>query len=220
MRSDGRGSDVEGLSKVFLTSMKDCEDFLAQVLRCMGGIAQGAHAIFTLDLFSAHEAIQAGGEARPFSKIHLVDLAGSSAGATDIVTNKPQQTPQDKSLLAWANVMSALAESQMLQLKGGKASKVFVPYRGSVLTRILEDSMGQHSRSFVVATLSPSHLSYKETLNTFRHIVRTKEVKKVARNSEILNAYLGESDFIPAAGGGWRWAYCTKVTDESQDSLR
>ena len=36
--------------------------------------------------------------------------------------------------------------------------------------------MGPRSRSFVVATLSPSHLEYKNTLNTFRHIVRTKEV--------------------------------------------
>ncbi|KAJ1477330.1 kinesin motor domain-containing protein [Baffinella frigidus] len=146
------------------------------------------------------------------AKMHLVDLA-SSASSNDggsMVQSKPSATPQDKSLLAWANVMSALAENQMEQVQGRKA-RVFVPFRGSVLTRILEDSMGPKSRSFVVATLSPSHLEYKNTLNTFRHIVRTKEVKRVARNETILRQYMGDTDFVPAAGGGWRWAYCAKM---------
>jgi hypothetical protein len=43
------------------------------------------------------------------------------------------------------------------------------------------------SRTYIIANLSPSHLAYKDTLNTFRHIVRTKEVKKVARNEAILS---------------------------------
>jgi hypothetical protein len=59
--------------------------------------------------------------------------------------------------------------------------------------------------------------AYKETLNTFRLIVRMKEVKKVTRNDSLLNAYLGDPDFIPAAGGGWRWAYCTKMVEGGQE---
>jgi hypothetical protein len=94
-----------------------------------------------------------------------------------------------------------------------KGPKVFVPFRGSTLTRVLEGSLGERSRCYIIANLSPSHLAYKETLNTFRDIVRTKEVKKVERNEQILNAYMGDSDFIPAAGGGWRWAYCAKAPE-------
>eukprot|EP00286_Rhodomonas_abbreviata_P005259 CAMPEP_0181330020 /NCGR_PEP_ID=MMETSP1101-20121128/23655_1 /TAXON_ID=46948 /ORGANISM="Rhodomonas abbreviata, Strain Caron Lab Isolate" /LENGTH=373 /DNA_ID=CAMNT_0023439205 /DNA_START=243 /DNA_END=1361 /DNA_ORIENTATION=+ len=210
MRSDGSGSDIDGLTKSRLKTMADCEEFLAQVLRCMGGLAQSSHTFFTIELFNPQDITRAGSEKpRPISKVHLVDLAGSTAGGGDsFIGGKPRPTPQDKSLLAWANVMSALAESQMLQgrARGGpKGGKIFVPFRGSVLTRILEDSMGPRSRSYVIANLSPSHLAYKETLNTFRLIVRTKEVKKVVRNDQILNAYLGDTEFIPAAGGGWRW---------------
>lgn len=230
MRPDGSGSDVEGLCKIRLETMSDCEDFLAQVLRCLGGIAQSAHTFFTIELYNAQDVARSASERPvPFSRIHLVDLAGSAAGSGDLgsgfIGGKPHATPQDKSLLAWANVMSALAENQMLagrvstaqtarSAKGGKP-QVFVPFRGSVLTRILEDSMGPRSRSYVIATLSPSHLVYRETVNTFRLIVRTKEVKKVARNEQVLRAYLGDSDFIPAAGGGWRWSYCTKQVEES-----
>eukprot|EP00961_Rhodomonas_salina_P044182 593586-Rhodomonas_salina.1 len=130
-------------------------------------------------------------------------MAGSGDLGSGFIGGKPHATPQDKSLLAWANVMSALAENQMLagrvstaqtarSAKGGKKPvtdlvsrgaartartclarrriltaacvsvcaqpQVFVPFRGSVLTRILEDSMGPRSRSYVIATLSPSHL--------------------------------------------------------------
>ena len=54
-----------------------------------------------------------------------------------------KQSSQDKSLLAWANVLSALAENQMQQsAHGDKQSKAFVPFRGSVLTRVLEESLG------------------------------------------------------------------------------
>ncbi len=60
--------------------------------------------------------------------------------------------------------------------------------------------------------------AYKDSLNTFRHIVRTKEVKKVEPNEAILKAYLGEPDFVPAAGGGWRWAYCMKLPEDVQNS--
>ena len=53
------------------------------------------------------------------------------------------QSSQDKSLLAWANVMSALAENQMQHTtKGDRQNKLFVPFRGSVLTRVLEESLG------------------------------------------------------------------------------
>ena len=58
-------------------------------------------------------------------------------------THTGSQSSQDKSLLAWANVMSALAENQMQHAtRGDRQSKLFVPFRGSVLTRVLEESLG------------------------------------------------------------------------------
>ncbi len=52
--------------------------------------------------------------------------------------------------------------------------------------------------------------SYRETVNTFRTVARTKEVQHVTRDDTILNPYLQDA-FIPAAGGGWRWSYCVRA---------
>jgi hypothetical protein len=40
------------------------------------------------------------------------------------------------------------------------------------------------------------------------------QVKRVARNEAILSQYLGGPEFIPAAGGGWRWSYTSKIPDQ------
>lgn len=47
-----------------------------------------------------------------------------------------------------------------------------VPYRGSLLTRILEDSLDDGSLSVVIATLSPSRADFKDSMNTFRVLMR------------------------------------------------
>ena len=44
--------------------------------------------------------------------------------------------------------------------------KVFVPYRNSVLTRLLKDSLGGNANTYMLATVSPSKIDTDETLNT------------------------------------------------------
>ena len=200
---EGSGSVIEGLTLAPLREMSDCEELLAQILKYLGAIEASAHTIFSLQLSTQGVGVDARGLPllEPYSSIRIVDLAGAKAGGggNDRMAKLSgggkagKQQSQDKSLLAWANVMSALAENQLQQTERGRAPKVHVPFRGSVLTRVLEAALSDRSRTFIVANLSPSHLSYKETLNTFRHIVRTKEVKKVARNDSILNQYLGDT---------------------------
>ena len=47
-----------------------------------------------------------------------------------------------------------------------------MPYRASLLTRILEESLTDGSQSVVIATLSPSKASYRDSVNTFRLLTR------------------------------------------------
>jgi len=45
---------------------------------------------------------------------------------------------------------------------------VHVPYRDSVLTRLLQDSLGGNSRTLMIACVSPAEINLDETLNTLR----------------------------------------------------
>ena len=67
-------------------------------------------------------------------------------------------------------MITALADIAM-----GK-KKVFVPYRNSALTRLLQDALGGNSRTIMIAALSPADVNYDETLGTLRYADRCKKV--------------------------------------------
>lgn len=58
------------------------------------------------------------------------------------------------------------------------------PYRDSKLTFLLRDSLGGNSKTFMIATVSPSQLNYEETLGTLRYAARAREVVNVAQVNE------------------------------------
>ena len=64
------------------------------------------------------------------------------------------------SLLVLGNVISALGDE--------RRRGVHVPYRDSVLTRLLQDSLGGNSRTLMIACVSPAEINLDETLNTLR----------------------------------------------------
>ena len=85
----------------------------------------------------------------------------------------------NKSLSTLGNVIKALAEDS-----DGK-KKVVVPYRDSVLTKLLKNALGGNSKTIMVntleynefccnriyvqiAALSPADINYEETLSTLR----------------------------------------------------
>lgn len=70
----------------------------------------------------------------------------------------------NKSLSALGNVISALADLSM-----GK-KKVLVPYRDSVLTKLLQNALGGNSKTIMIAALSPADINYDETLSTLRQV--------------------------------------------------
>jgi len=64
--------------------------------------------------------------------------------------------------------------------------KVLVPYRDSVLTKLLQNALGGNSKTIMIAALSPADINYDETLGTLRYrlvlfmiifIIRKKAVK-------------------------------------------
>ena len=72
-----------------------------------------------------------------------------------------------RSLLTLGKVISVLAEKSS-HIK--KQRKLFVPYRDSVLTWLLRESLGGNARTAMIATISPSSLNIEETLSTLRYV--------------------------------------------------
>ena len=80
--------------------------------------------------------------------------------------------------IALGNVISALAfNSALLGSKrrkkaeeGGEAtgSKRHVPYRDSVLTHLLRNSLGGNARTTMLAAVSPADINFDETLSTLK----------------------------------------------------
>ncbi|XP_047198347.1 kinesin-like protein KIF16B [Hippoglossus stenolepis] len=57
-----------------------------------------------------------------------------------------------------------------------KKKQIFIPYRDSVLTRLLKDSLGGNSMTTIIATISPADVNHDETLSTLRYAGRAKNI--------------------------------------------
>ncbi|EGB06133.1 hypothetical protein AURANDRAFT_54329, partial [Aureococcus anophagefferens] len=146
-----------------------------------------------------------------YSKLNLVDLAGSEradrTGATGARLKEGANI--NKSLTTLGSVINGLVE----QARGKKG--VFIPYRNSKLTRVLQESLGGNALCTMLATLSPARANVKETMSTLRYAARAKTIKKsVTKNEESgqidklneevarLKKMLAEKAAEAASGGG------------------
>lgn len=111
------------------------------------------------------------------SKIHLVDLAGSErANATEATGDRLKEGAHiNKSLVSLGSVISALAEQSTGSMQKNNPKK-YIPYRDSVLTWLLKDSLGGNSKTIMIAAISPADCNYNETLSTLRYANRAKNI--------------------------------------------
>ncbi|VDM97845.1 unnamed protein product [Thelazia callipaeda] len=121
------------------------------------------------------------------SKISLVDLAGSERAQKSGAVGKRLEEGGsiNKSLTTLGMVISALSESS---LPMATSKPKFIPYRDSVLTWLLKDSLGGNSRTVMIATISPAADNYEETLSTLRYADRAKKIVNHAVINEDPNA--------------------------------
>ncbi len=119
----------------------------------MNATSSRAHTVFTI----MFQQISKSDKREQVSKINLIDLAGSeradSTGATG--DRLKEGCAINLSLTCLGNVISALADLSM-----GKKG-VFVPYRNSVLTRLLQDALGGNSKTIMICALSPASVNYE-----------------------------------------------------------
>ena len=135
-----------------------------------------SHCIFTITL----TAKTAGSDVRRHSKLHLVDLAGSErvhkTNARGKVLNEAKFI--NTSLHYLEMVIVALGE------RNSKKGRTHIPYRNSMMTSVLRDSLGGNCRTAMVATISGEAVQMDESISTCRFAQRVAQVKNDANVNE------------------------------------
>ncbi|VDK36018.1 unnamed protein product [Taenia asiatica] len=169
----GEGFFVQGLKIVPVGSYSDIEERMKQgtanrtiAATNMNATSSRAHTLVCIS-FDQITSVN-GATKRLSSAINFVDLAGSErADSTGATGDRLKEGANiNRSLSVLANVISALAEK-----------KKVVPYRDSVLTKLLQNALGGNSKTVMIAALSPADINYAETLSTLRYADRAKQIK-------------------------------------------
>jgi kinesin family protein 16B len=177
------GPFVDGLSKHTVLSSTDLLHLIelgnnhrTTAATQMNDVSSRSHAIFTINFTQAQ--ILEGIPSETTSRMNLVDLAGServeSSGATGDRLREGSNI--NRSLTTLGLVISALATNSAIASKANSEKKKFVPYRDSVLTWLLKDSLGGNSKTIMLAAISPADINYGETLSTLRYANRAKSI--------------------------------------------
>ena len=145
----------------------------------MNDTSSRSHAVFTIMLKQIHHDISTDSTTERMARIRLVDLAGSErAKATEATGARLREGSNiNKSLTTLGRVIAALADPRHARIhNGGKTrSKDVVPYRDSILTWLLKDSLGGNSKTAMIACIAPS--DYDETLSTLRYADQAKHIR-------------------------------------------
>ncbi|KAM9294416.1 stAR-related lipid transfer protein 9 [Gastrophryne carolinensis] len=173
-----------------------------------------SHAIFTIQYTQA--MLEDNLPSETASKINLVDLAGSERASPNYCKDRLTEGSNiNRSLVTLGIVISALAQNSQMNsscqsinsissdgdtsMQGsspvgssnsGSKRQPFVPYRDSILTWLLKDSLGGNSKTIMIATVSPASSSYNESISTLRYASNAKNIINRPRVNEDGNVKL------------------------------
>ncbi|XP_068930613.1 kinesin-like protein KIF14 isoform X2 [Petaurus breviceps papuanus] len=188
------GPYVEALSVNVVSSYSDVQSWLelgnkqrATAATGMNDKSSRSHSVFTLVMTQTKTEFveEEEHDHRIISRINLIDLAGSErCSATQTSGERLKEGVSiNRSLLTLGKVISALSEQ-------ANRKRVFIPYRESVLTWLLKESLGGNSKTAMIATISPAANNIEETLSTLRYAKQAGLIINIAKVNEDVNAKL------------------------------
>ena len=135
-----------------------------------------SHCIFTIHISNS----ESGSNKVRKSKLHLVDLAGSER------VTKTQVNGQLLNEAKYINLSLHFLEQVIVSLTT-KKSDSHVPYRNSMMTSILRDSLGGNCVTSMIATMSVNKFNINESVSTARFAQRVALVKNKAAINEVVD---------------------------------
>ncbi|KAM6973293.1 kinesin-like protein KIF6 [Aplochiton taeniatus] len=137
-----------------------------------------SHCIFTVHVCGR----QPGSATVRRSKLHLVDLAGSErVGKTGV---GGQQLTEAK----YINLSLHFLEQVIIALS--EKNRIHIPYRNSMMTSVLRDSLGGNCMTTMIATVSVDKRDIDESISTCRFAQRVALIKNEALLNEELDPAL------------------------------
>jgi hypothetical protein len=163
----------------------------------MNDTSSRSHAVFTIMLKQIHHDLDTDETTERSSRIRLVDLAGSERAKSTEATGQRLREGSNinKSLTTLGRVIAALADPKQQRRPGTSSRKdtsTVVPYRDSILTWLLKDSLGGNSKTAMIACIAPS--DYEETLSTLRYADQAKRIRTRAVVNQIDAVSAAERD--------------------------
>ena len=136
-----------------------------------------SHSIFTIAIESKEHSTQV----IRTSKLHLVDLAGSERMSKTRINGKMFEESKyiNLSLTYLEQVIVALHQRQ-------KDPRAHIPYRNSLMTNILRDSLGGKCKTILIATMNTDPCQLEETISSAKFARRClKIVANVTVNEQV-----------------------------------
>ncbi|XP_072425570.1 stAR-related lipid transfer protein 9 isoform X2 [Chiloscyllium punctatum] len=212
-----KGPYVQGLSQHLVSDYKQLIELLEEgnsnritAATHIHDASSRSHAIFTIHYTQA--ILESHLPSEIVSKINLVDLAGSERADPNFCKDRITEGSNiNKSLVTLGIVISTLAQNSQMSTScqsinsmvsegdsgshssaysGSSRRQCYVPYRDSVLTWLLKDSLGGNSKTIMIATISPASTSYSETISTLRYAAHAKNIINKPRVNEDANVKL------------------------------
>ncbi|KAJ0403601.1 hypothetical protein ATCC90586_007870 [Pythium insidiosum] len=146
----------------------------------MNATSSRSHAIVQINLLVERSTGDRAQKRVRRSRLNIVDLAGSEKWNTELEMEERHSSELkniNASLSALGNCIAALAE----------AGRKHIPYRDSTLTRVLQDSLGGHTQTCLIATISPSPRHADETVRTLQFADRARSVLQVVRLNDAVS---------------------------------
>jgi len=150
-----------------------------------------SHGVFTIQITNRSP----GSDLTFRSKLNLVDLAGServgkSHNKDRVLLNEARNI--NLSLHHLQRVIVALsmkrrADDKTKSTTNGKKT-YHVPFRNSMITMVLGDSLGGNSNTAMVATVSAERKHFEETVSTCRFAQRVSLIRNTAEVNETMDA--------------------------------
>lgn len=176
-----RGFHVDGLTEIECASHTEASTVLRQghtrrsvSSHQMNADSSRSHALVTVQI-----EMRAPGSTTPIrvGKIIFVDLAGSenlkAVGSSGVSTRETGQI--NKSLFALSTCIAILGDVGA----GKKPRNTFIPFRDSVLTKLLMDSLGGNAFTLFIACVTPNPTFADETARTITYAARARNIKSV-----------------------------------------